>query len=330
MDSDLSDTMQVLRRVFNEQYEVVDDVVSARAKQEISACSVQSPHDTDCHYRKTDDNQIKGYSINVTETCDESDSLHLVTNVIVEAASAADCHFLQQAVEATGEVVTQRIETVNADGAYHSEDNQEYCRENSIDLVISAIQGKPSRYDLKQDCDGELTVTDMTTGTEVEVRKVETRKEVTEPKWAIRTENNKYRYFTQKEIDTCKLRKQIAARPQSELNRRNNVEATIFQLGYHYPNNKSRYRGLIKHKMWANTRCMWINFVRIMNYVAGGGSNSDQTAPNYVQNVKNWFLLPQFLLKYVKFRWAMVTVGNVWTHIPENRFWGGFVKNDFL
>jgi len=56
---------------------------------------------------------------------------------------------------------------------------------------------------------------------------------------------------------------------EEELNRRNNVEANIFQLGYHYPNAKSRYRTLIKHKMFAHCRCFWIIFVRIANFVAG-------------------------------------------------------------
>ncbi|WP_234995087.1 hypothetical protein, partial [Alkalitalea saponilacus] len=41
---------------------------------------------------------------------------------------------------------------------------------------------------------------------------------------------------------------------------------TIFQLGYHYSNAKSRYRGVIKHQMWANIRCLWVNFVRILKY----------------------------------------------------------------
>jgi hypothetical protein len=330
MNNDASDVMQVLRRVFSEQYQVVDDMAIARAKHEISACSVQSPHDTDCHFRKKDENKVKGYSINVTETCDAVGQLNLVTNVIVETASASDCDFLQPAVEATREVVIEQIETVNADGAYHSEDNQDYCQQHNIDLVIGAIQGKPSRYDLKQNESGELTVTDLTTNTEVTVRKVASHKKGTESKWAIRTENDKYRYFTQKEIDTCSLRKQIAARPQAELNRRNNVEATIFQLGYHYPNDKSRYRGLIKHKMWANTRCMWVNFVRIMNYIAGGGSKSVQPIPNCVQNVKNWLLLLLFLLKYVKFSWVMMPVLNCASCVPENRLGGGLVKSGFL
>jgi len=325
-----SDSIQTLRRVFTEQYQIVDDTVSARPKQEISAQSVQSPHDTDCHYRKKGDKQTKGYSINLAETCDEPvqrevteecvsaaefknaeihedttqiKPLNLITCLQVEAASAADCSFFESAVESTQQICTNKVETVNADGAYHCEDNQKYCQENGIDLITGAIQGKPSRYDITQDETGEVTVTDFSTNTKVEVRQVVSRKEGAEPKWAIKTEDNKNRYFTQKEIDTCLLRKQIASRPQADLNRRNNVEASIFQLGYHYPNNKSRYRGLIKHKMWANVRCLWINFVRIFNFVAGGGSKC-------VQKVKNKPVLHVFFLKFIKTRFAMSPIGN--------------------
>jgi hypothetical protein len=241
IDDDSLASLETLRRVFNDQYQVVNNVVSARPKQEISASSVQSPHDTDCQYRQKDDQQVKGYSINVTETCDSGDSFNLVTNVLVDTAGAADCDFLQTAVEVTKEIVTGNIETVNADGAYHSPENQDYCKENDIDLILGAIQGKPSQYDLSTDETGELVVTDLTTNTTIAARKVEPRKEDSEPKWAILNEKNQYRYFTHKDVDTCLLRKQVAARTSEELNRRNNVEATIFQLGYHYPNAKSRY-----------------------------------------------------------------------------------------
>ena len=40
--------------------------IISRNKEEISADSIQSPHDTDCHYRNKDGNQIKGYSMNVS------------------------------------------------------------------------------------------------------------------------------------------------------------------------------------------------------------------------------------------------------------------------
>ena len=84
--------------------------------------------------------------------------------------------------------------------------------------------------------------------------------------WRIKTAKG-YRYFTQQAIETSMIRKKIAQTPKAILQKRNNVEATIFQLGYHYPNAKSRYRGLIKHQMWANVRCLWVNFVRILKFV---------------------------------------------------------------
>jgi len=313
IDDVTTESLQTLRRVFNEQYQTVDDTVLARPKEEISAGSVQSPHDTECHYRKKDAQQVKGYSINITETCDTNQSLNLITSVLVDTASAADCDFVQPSLEATRAVVLQDTATVNADGAYHSPENQDYCKENGIDLIVSAIQGKASRYDLKMDENDQLTVTDLKTNTEIEVRQVKSRKEGALPKWGIRTEDGKNRYFTQKEIDTCSLRRQIAGRPIGELNRRNNVEATIFQLGYHYPNDKSRYRGIIKHKIWANARCLWVNFVRILNFIAAGGSKS-------VQKVKNRLFLPQIMLIYVKSKYLMYPVKNFSHTFSKNRW----------
>jgi len=71
------------------------------------------------------------------------------------------------------------------------------------------------------------------------------------------------------------LRKRLAAIAKERLNIRNNVEATIFQGGYHYRGNKSRYRGKGKHHIWALMQCMWINFRRILLWrgkqEAGGG-----------------------------------------------------------
>jgi hypothetical protein len=65
-------------------------LVVARKKEEIiSAKSVQSPHDTDCHYRNKDTQKVKGYSINITESCDDDkeNQLNLIGHVDVRKAS---------------------------------------------------------------------------------------------------------------------------------------------------------------------------------------------------------------------------------------------------
>lgn len=58
---------KTLKTVFGQQYSVsADKIVLPLENKEIGAKSIQSPHDTDCHYR----NKVKGYSVNITETCD--------------------------------------------------------------------------------------------------------------------------------------------------------------------------------------------------------------------------------------------------------------------
>lgn len=256
---------KTLQRVFNEQFKVNDTkIVVARNKEEISAQSIQSPHDTDCHYRNKDGNKVKGYSINVTESCDDGDGLNLIGNVDVRETSTSDVEFLQKDIEKSGEVFTEKIKNVHADGAYHSPDNQEFCKANDINLYLHAIQGARGRYQFSFLENSELSVLDTATSKLVDTKKVTSKDDTV--KWRIKTKKG-YRYFTQKEIDTYLIRKQIEETPIEILQKRNNVEATIFQLGYHYPNSKSRYRGLIKHQMWANIRCLWVNFVRILKFM---------------------------------------------------------------
>ncbi|MDO9036996.1 MAG: transposase [Lutibacter sp.] len=253
-----------LQRVFNEQYKVDENKVAiGREKEEISTQSVQSPHDTDCHYRNKDGNKVKGYSINVTESCDDK-GLNLIGSVDVKKVSASDVDFLQLGIKRAQEVFPDKIEYTHADGAYHSPDNQQFCETNDINLYLHAIQGMKGRYQFNFLKNGDLAVLDTITNQIIASKKVTCKNGSV--KWRIRTGEN-YRYFTQKEIDTYLIRKKIAETPIEILQKRNNVEATIFQLGYHYSNGKSRYRGEIKHQMWANIRCLWVNFVRILKYI---------------------------------------------------------------
>lgn len=254
-----------LQRVFNEQYKVGEDkIVVGRKNEEISAKSVQSPHDTDCDYRNKDGNKVKGYSFNVTESCDDDDELNLVGKVDVRNVSTSDVEFFQDDINSVQEVFNDKIEAAHADGAYHSPDNQEYSKINKIEMHLHAIQGAKGRYEFYQLKNGEVTILDTKTNEPIEATKITGKNNI--EKWRVKTEKS-YRYFTQENIDTYMIRKKIEETPIETLQKRNNVEATVFQLGYHYPNDKSRYRGLVKHQMWANIRCLWVNFVRILNYI---------------------------------------------------------------
>jgi hypothetical protein len=275
-------------RLFAEQFDVNEQkTVIPKPKESISADSIQSPHDTDCHYRNKDGNQVKGYSVNVTESCDK-DGLNLISGVAVKKADAADNGFLEKSVNQAGEVFGDPVEKIHADGAYHSPSNQEFVGKKNAELILNAIQGPKGRYDLGLDENGLLTVKDLKMATMVATLKMKNGE-----KWRIKTAGH-YRYFTQKEITACLLRKKIEAIPQEILNIRNNVEATIFQLGYHYPNDKTRYRGLIRNKMWANIRCLWVNFARIVKYELNKVQECSSQPKNSpllpTRSVKNLFL----------------------------------------
>ncbi len=280
-----------LQRVFEEQYRVgKNKIVVPKDKAEISSKSVQSPHDTDCTYRDKDGDKVKGYSINVTENCDD-EGLNLIGNVDVRIVSTPDVDFFQDDIKKVKEVFPDKTEAVHADGAYHSPDNQKYCQDNEIDLYLHAIQGAKGRYELKMLENGEPSVLDTDTNVLLETKMITSKKGIT--KWRIKIEKG-YRYFTQKDIETDQLRKKIAETPIETLQRRNNVEATIFQLGYHYPNAKSRYRGLVRHQMWANMRCLWVNFIRILKFIE---KSSHETCFLVKQAVESLFSILNFVLQ---------------------------------
>lgn len=212
--------------------------------------------------------------MNITETCDDTDEQKdkpiLIVNVQVKPASATDNGYLKDAVTNIRErVSTDIIEKVYADGAYQSPDNREFADMNSIELITSGLQGRQSKYDLEMK-DNEPVVTHIETGEIIPAYK-------TGDKWRIATEGkSKYRYITDEQIATAELRRKPAAIPQEEQNKRNNVEATIFQYCFHTRNNKTRYRGLLKHKLFTFARCLWINHVRLGNYLITIGQRAHE------------------------------------------------------
>ena len=295
---------QTLKTVFEQQYSIGrDKTVLLLENDKVSAKSIQSPHDTDCHYRDKDGNKVKGYSVNLTETCDQPEEskgsvLNLITDTEVTVASAPDNGFLEQALNNTQEIVSDKIEKVYVDGAYHSPHNQEYCQsdEHGIDFILTGIQGAEPKYGIRLDAEDEnnLIVTDNKTGETIQAERVKPRKNKTEKKWRIKTEKGKYRYFSEKDLKSAALREKLKTLPIEETNIRNNVEASIFQLGFHYPNDKSRYRSLVKHKLWAYSRSLWINFVRIVNYITQISQRPlcRQKLPQYIVNLRfNMFVI---------------------------------------
>jgi hypothetical protein len=80
--------------------------------------------------------------------------------------------------------------------------------------------------------------------------------------------DGKWRYITDKDIETAECRRRTDNLPRELFNRRCNVEATIFQLCYHTNKKKLKYRGKFRVQLWAVCRAAWINMRRIASYQA--------------------------------------------------------------
>jgi len=270
-----------LSQVFSEQFNVKkEEGVEPKIKEELKASNIQTPFDTDADYRKKGDTVVyAGYSANATETCSaDKDGLDLITAPEVKPATAADNDFYQSGIEKTEQVTIEMADKVFTDGAYHSQENKKYNDDNDIDQVLTGLQGAEGRYSFEMsDADKNLIVTDKET-------KETYQATLTKKGKSYRFVNNEGKtcYINKQQVENFFFREQMESRDWEEKKKRNNVEATIFQLFYFTRNNKIRYRGIEKTKIWLFMRSLWVNCVRIKNYLTkrtiNGTSNKSQYA----------------------------------------------------
>ena len=70
----------LLQRLFDEQYVIMDGKAVLRDKKEVKADSLQNPNDPDATYRAKNDQKVQGYVTNITETVEEGKP-NIITSV---------------------------------------------------------------------------------------------------------------------------------------------------------------------------------------------------------------------------------------------------------
>ena len=144
----------------------------------------------------------------------------------------------------------------------------EYADATGVNLMetcfsrLTGIQGRQSRYLLGEGEGGTVRITDTRTGEVYEAKT--TKGGALRIPYSGAGSRCRCRYFTPRQLESMRSRKLMEDIPPEEKNKRNNVDASIFQLCFHARNNKTRYRGKRKHELWAFARCMWINLRRLV------------------------------------------------------------------
>jgi len=157
-------TYQLLARLFKEQciVERVDThttLVSVKANKDVPSDSLQNPSDPDAGY---DGYKGKGYQVQVAEsygTSEDTNTLNLITSVIVEPAHKSDANALIPLIEATTELGLKPKEVI-ADTVYGSDENCQKAKALGIE-VISPVMGKLG--------EGSVPLTEFTMNSEKEI-----------------------------------------------------------------------------------------------------------------------------------------------------------------
>jgi transposase len=87
--------VEVLRRVWVQQFSVVAEIVRWRAAEDLppSSLLICSPYDAEARYSQKRQTEWTGYKVHLTETCDE-DTPHVITDVQTTPAPQSDCDLL--------------------------------------------------------------------------------------------------------------------------------------------------------------------------------------------------------------------------------------------
>jgi len=155
---------QLLSRLLKEQC-IVERVdthttqVSVKANKDVPSDSLQNPSDPDASY---DGHKGKGYQVQVAEsysTSEDTDTLNLITSVIVEPAHKHDAHATIPLIEST-EKLGLKPEAVIADTPYGSDENCGKAKTMGVE-VVTPVMGK-----LGED---SVPITDFTMNSENEI-----------------------------------------------------------------------------------------------------------------------------------------------------------------
>jgi hypothetical protein len=111
--------------------------------KDILSGSLQNPADPDATYREKNGKKFQGYSACVSEICDKENKMQVITSVELVKNNVDDAAILKDNIFVLKEETN--LETMIADGAFHSPSVSVALEANNVELITTAIRGKKTR-----------------------------------------------------------------------------------------------------------------------------------------------------------------------------------------
>jgi len=282
---------QVLKRIFTENFNLIERDVCPKENQELSSGSLQSVDDLEASYRTKANAHYKGYVANITETCDPENDLQLITKVQVAPNNTDDSVLLAEALPNLQERTD--LDTLMTDGGYGGEASDEALDGQPVKLIQTAIRGsKPdptklhlSDFDIQFDQQGTPTHISCPNEQNVPITPARTTglqarfdPEVCsacpfhqEGRCRAKPQKRDRRYliaFTRKEIQVAQRRKEFLEHQDCGQNLRAAVEATVRSVKHPFRAGKLPVRGQFRITCMIIASTIHVNVRRIHRVLA--------------------------------------------------------------
>jgi hypothetical protein len=115
--------------------------IEPRPGAEIGADSLQSPHDPEATYRRKGGEDYRGgYVVAVSETCDPSNDVQLITDVQVAPNTTDDAELLARSLEAQSER-DLAVDQMTTDGGFTGPTGETACSDHEVQLRPTRVRG---------------------------------------------------------------------------------------------------------------------------------------------------------------------------------------------
>ena len=143
-----SEAYGLVERVLGEQYHVGSEgTLGVRPGEEVSATSLQSPHDPEATFRvKGGQTYRGGYVANVSETCDPDNPVQLITDVQVAPNQTDDAQLMARSLDNQAEREIE-VDQMTTDGGYTGPVAEAACEQHGVQLRATHMRGGRSSAD---------------------------------------------------------------------------------------------------------------------------------------------------------------------------------------
>ena len=266
-------------RVYNEHFVVIEKEISPKPSSELNSSMLQSPDDVDATYRKKNDKESFGFTINAVETANPANPIQLIDDIVVNPNNVDDSIILNNRID----IITQKtpdLEELHTDGGYGSEDNDKSLEKLGITQITTAVRGRESEIDkiinLVDKENNIYTVscpnqTSISTPTK-QRHKVRFDTSICKncplnAQCRIFKENGRY-YFKHEDFLQNTRNRNILNIPPERQKIRPNVEASMKEFKTRTNAGKIKVRGEFKTSLFAFNVGIAINFGRIFRYLS--------------------------------------------------------------